>query len=157
MIREMQPEDWSRVREIYEQGIEDGNSTFTTECPSFEEWDANHLRSGRLVAETEGKIVGWLALSPVSNREPYKGVAEVSLYVDRNFHRRGIGTELLKTVCTKAPEYGIWSLLSVIFEINKPSTELHKKCGFREIGYRERIAKDRFGNWQNTIMLEKRL
>ena len=109
------------------------------------------------MAEVEGRVTGWIAISPTSSREAYKGVVEVSVYVDDAFQGRGIGTELLQKVCTESEAQGIWCLYAAIFAINRASIALHRKCGFREIGFRERIAKDRFGNWQDTILMERRL
>ncbi len=160
MIREMKDSDWNRVKEIYIQSIEKENSTFTTECPSFEEWNKNHLPYCRYVHVAENgnfsNVTGWIAISPTSSREPYKGVVEVSVYVDEKNHHEGIGTLLLEKLCMESEKKGIWCLYSAIFSINESSIALHKKCGFREIGYRERIAKDRFGNWQNTTLMERR-
>ena len=156
MIREMRDEDWGTVAEIYKQGLEDGTSTFNTECPSFAEWNEGHLRNCRFVFEEEGKVVGWIALSPTSSRCAYKGCVEMSVYVDRNYRGHGIGTALVNTIIREAEQCGYWSIYSAIFSINKASIALHKKCGFREIDYRERIAKDRFGKWQNTTLMEYR-
>ena len=156
MIREMRDEDWGSVSEIYKQGLEEGTSTFNTECPSFTEWNEGHVKNCRFVFEEEGKVVGWIALSPSSSRCAYKGCVEMSVYVDRNYRCHGIGTALVNTIIREAEKDGYWSIYSAIFSINKASIALHKKCGFREIGYRERIAKDRFGKWQNTTLMEYR-
>ncbi len=156
MIREMRDEDWESVSEIYKQGLEEGTSTFNTECPSFTEWNEGHVKNCRFVFEEEGKVVGWIALSPSSSRCAYKGCVEMSVYVDRNYRGHGIGTALVNTIIREAEKDGYWSIYSAIFSINKASIALHKKCGFREIGYRERIAKDRFGKWQNTTLMEYR-
>ena len=157
MIRKMQTSDWARVKAIYEQALAKGVSTFNTVCPDYTQWDSGHLRECRYVAEVEGRVAGWIAISPTSSRETYKGVVEVSVYVDDVFQGRGIGTELLQKVCTESEAQGIWCLYAAIFAINRASITLHRKCGFREIGFRERIAKDRFGNWQDTILMERRL
>ena len=156
MIREMRDEDWGTVAEIYKQGLEEGTSTFNTECPSFTEWNEGHIKNCRFVFEEEGKVVGWIALSPSSSRRAYKGCVEMSVYVDRNYRGHGIRTALVNTIIREAEKDGYWSIYSAIFSINKASIALHKKCGFREIGYRERIAKDRFGKWQNTTLMEYR-
>ena len=156
MIREMRDEDWGTVAEIYKQGLEEGTSTFNTECPGFTEWNEGHIKNCRFVFEEEGKVVGWIALSPSSSRCAYKGCVEMSVYVDRNYRGHGIGTALVNTIIREAEKDGYWSIYSAIFSINKASIALHKKCGFREIGYRERIAKDRFGKWQNTTLMEYR-
>lgn len=157
MIRRMEKSDWTRVAEIYAQGLERGISTFNTECPSFEEWDASHNPDCRFVYVSADKVVGWIAISPTSGRCVYRGSVEVSIYIDNEYQGRGIGTELLNALIKAAPQNGYWSLYSAIFSKNKASISLHKKCGLREIGYRERIAKDRFGEWQNTTLMELRL
>ena len=134
-----------------------GFSTFNTECPSFEAWDAGHIKECRFVDEEDGQVVGWIAISPTSSRPVYRGCVEVSVYIHEDYRGKGIGTRLLKTLIDEAREAGYWMLYSAIFSINKSSVELHRKCGFREVGYRERIAKDRFGNWQNTTIMEYRM
>ena len=157
MIREMQKADWNRVSEIYQQALLEGKSTFNTVCPDYDEWDNNHIKDCRYVAEIDDMVVGWIAISPTSSREAYKGVVEVSIYIDNKYQGSGIGTKLLKKLCNESEKRGYWCLYVAIFSINRPSIELYKKCGFREIGYRERIAKDRFGKWQNTVLMERRL
>lgn len=156
MIRAMTDSDWPRVAAIYTQGLEGGRSTFNAVCPTFEEWDAGHLKDCRLVAEEEGRVAAWAAISPTSARPAYRGVVEVSIYVDTAFQGRGIGTALMEELCRQSEAAGYWCLYSAIFSINTASIALHKKCGFREIGYRERIARDRFGQWQNTTLMERR-
>ena len=155
-IRNMQPDDWSAVSRIFSQAIEAGGSTFRTECPSFESWDAAHLKACRLVMTLGDEIIGWCALSPTSAIPAYRGSAELSIYLDGAFHSRGFGSNLLMRLCEESEKAGIWSLCSVIFENNAASVGLHKKCGFRLVGKRERIAKDRFGRWQNTVIYERR-
>lgn len=156
MIREMRKDDWPRVSAIYQQGIESGVATFNTSCPSFEDWDASHTESCRFVFEEGGNAVGWVAISPYSGRCAYKGCVEMSVYVDNSYHHKNIGTQLVKHLLSEAAKAGFWSVYSAIISVNQPSILLHKKCGFREIGYRERIAQDRFGNWQNTTLMEVR-
>lgn len=156
MIREMTPNDWERVTDIYEQGLVRGTSTFNTKCPTYEEWDAGHIKDCRYVYISDEKVVGWIAISPSSGRCVYKGCVEVSIYIDEAYQGKGIGTALLEKLCEDTEKAGYWSLYSTIFSINKVSIALHKKCGFREIGYREKIAKDRFGVWQNTTLMERR-
>ena len=141
MIRPMTANDWKRVSEIYKQGMEGGTATFNTECPSYEEWDQGHVKTCRFVYEKDGNVVGWVAISPSSSRCAYKGCVEMSVYVDQNYRGHGVGTALVN---------------ELIQQSEKASIGLHKKCGFREIGYRERIAKDRFGEWQNTTLMEYR-
>ncbi len=156
MIREMQACDWERVAEIYTQGIESGISTFNTKCPDYASWDAGHTANCRFVYEEEGVIEGWIAVSPTSARCVYKGCVEMSVYVDVSRQRKGIGEKLVRKLIEEAPKAGYWSIYSVIISLNTASIALHKKCGFREIGYRERVAIDRFGQWQNTTLMELR-
>lgn len=157
MIRKMTEQDWDSVSSIYKQGLESGIATFNTQCPSYDEWNANHLQECRFVWFEDNKVLGWIALSPTSLREVYKGVVEVSIYVDENSKGKGIGTALMDAVKEEAVNCGFWSLFSVIISVNTSSIEFHKRCGFREIGYRERVAKGRFGEWQNTTLMELRL
>ena len=157
MIREMRREDWPRMMEIYAQALERGISTFQRDCPKYEDWDKAHRPDCRLVAEVDGEVAAWAVLAPTSARECYCGVVEVSIYVDEAFQRRGIAKALMAKLEEESRKAGCWTLFSVVFAVNEPSLALHEACGFRKIGYRERIAQDRFGNWQDTIHLEKRL
>ena len=109
------------------------------------------------MAVKDGLVIGWTAISPTSTREAYRGVVEESVYVDEAFQVQGVVAQLLNTLCEESRKQVYWCLYASVFSINSPSIALHKKCGFREVGYRERIAKDRFGNWQNTTIFEKRL
>ena len=156
MIRKMSEKDWDSMVRIYNQSLQKGDVTFTTECPTYEEWDAGHIQECRFIYELDGQVVGYTMIAPTSKREPYRGVVELSIFVDENYQRKGIGTELLKRLCEETEKYGYWTLYSAIFSVNIASIELHKKCGFRIIGYRENIAKDRFGNWQSTTIMERR-
>lgn len=156
MIREMREEDWESMLSIYNQSLQKGDVTFTTDCPTYEEWDAGHIKECRFVYELDGQVVGYTMIAPTSKREPYWGVVELSIFVDDNYLRKGIGTELLTNLCEETEKYGYWTLYSAIFSVNIGSIELHKKCGFRVIGYRENIAKDRFGIWQSTTIMERR-
>ena len=156
-IREMIPEDWNRVFEIYKQGIDSGKATFTTTYPTWEEWDAVHHKVCRYVALCDGEVAGFVAVSPTSPREPYRGVVEVSVYVDENYRSQGIGTSLLQKLIEEAPKKGFWTLYVSIFKTNENSRKLHTKCGFRKVGYRERIAKDKFGTWTDAVIMEYRL
>lgn len=156
-IREMRKEDWNRVREIYLQGIHSKKSTFETSAPEYEAWDRNHLQENRLVAIDENeKVMGWIALSPTSSRCAYRGVADVSIYIDEKARRSGVGYSLMMRTIQKTEEMGIWTLCSGIFAINEASLALHKKCGFRVVGTRERIAQDADGIWQDTVIMERR-
>jgi L-amino acid N-acyltransferase YncA len=153
-IRDLRPEDWPRVAEIYWDGMRDGLATFETEVPSWEVWDAAH--SLRLAAELDDAVVGWAALSPASTRRCYAGVAENSVYVAREARGRGIGRALLDKLIARARREGIWTIQTSIFPENRASLALHERCGFRVVGTRERIAK-RDGIWRDTVFLEVRL
>ena len=155
-IREMVPEDWTRVFEIYKQGIDSGKTTFTTTYPSWEEWDSGHKKACRYVALCDDEVAGFVAVSPISGKKHYSGVVEVMIYVDEKYWHMGVGTSLLKKLIEEAPDNGFWCLYSSIYSSNEKSIKLHNKCGFRTIGYRERIAKDRFGNWTDTTLMEYR-
>ena len=155
-LRAMKPEDWPAVSAIYTEGIEGGRATFQTECPSYESWDRAHLENCRFVCLFAGEVAGFCVLSATSVRAVYRGVAEVSVYVGEKFRGQGAGAALLKTLCEESERAGYWSLYAAIFSINTASVRLHEACGFREIGYREKIAKDKFGHWQNTTIMEKR-
>lgn len=152
----MQKSDWEQVAEIYREGIETNLSTFETQCPDYAAWDTAHLESGRLVYERDGSLLGWVALSPVSGRCAYQGVAEVSIYVANGAKRCGVGTALLSAVTEASEKEGLWMLQSAVMEENEASIALHRKCGFRTVGVRERIARDRYGAWRSTVLLERR-
>ena len=154
-IEEMQPEDWQQVSAIYEQGIAGGLATFETVCPSWAEWDAGHLGICRLVARHSGGVLGWAALSSVSRRQCYAGVAEVTVYVGSSAQRQGIGRALLIRLVEVAEAEGIWTLQGSTFADNEASLRLQETCGFRVVGRRERIAKLR-GVWRDTILTERR-
>ncbi|OLS37037.1 N-acetyltransferase [Alkalihalophilus pseudofirmus] len=155
IIDKMNPDDWTEVKGIYCEGIADGNATFQTEAPSWEEWDRSHDNECRLVARIEGELAGWAALSPVSNRRVYAGVAEVSVYVSHKWSGKGLGSLLLSALVDLSENRDIWTLQSSIFPENTASLFIHKKCGFREVGKRERIGKMN-GVWRDTILLERR-
>ena len=151
----MTSEDWGAVRTIYVAGIATGQATFETETPTWTAWNKAHLNAPRLVALEDELIVGWGALSPVSKRAVYAGVAEVSIYVGENMRGRGVGSLLLKTLVAQSENAGIWTLQASIFPENAASISLHKSCGFREVGTRHRIGKLR-GVWRNTVLFERR-
>jgi len=143
------------VLEIYREGINTGIATFETRVPSWSQFDKKHLNHSRIVLIEDGIICGWAALSPVSSRECYGGVAEVSVYVNTKNRGRGFGKKLLEELIRHSEENGIWSLLSVIDQENIASIQLHVTCGFRKIGVREKIAK-MSGVWRTTVMFERR-
>lgn len=151
----MQPSDWPAVRDIYEQGIATRLATFETAAPSWEDWDARHLTDLRLVAERDGEVLGWAALSPTSARACYAGVAEESVYVAESARGQGIGSTLLTELLDRADEAGFWTIQTSIFPENAASIALHTRCGFREVGTRERIAR-LDGAWRDTVLLERR-
>lgn len=155
MVREMTESDQIRVLEIYKQGIETRNATFETSVPSWIEWDSRHLKHSRFVFEENEVTIGWVALSQVSSRFVYQGVAEVSIYIDLKFANQGIGSMLLEKVLRSAEENGIWTLQSSIFPENLATLRLHEKFGFRIVGKREKIASLN-GIWRDTIILERR-
>ncbi len=156
-VRPMEKADWGQVVEIFYQGIQTNNATFNTSCPSYDDWDKTHVKECRLVAELDGDVVGWSALSPYSVRECFKGVAEASIYVSTNHSGKGVGEMLLKKLLEESENCGFWTIQSSIIQTNAASLRLHEKCGFRTVGYRERIAKDRFGMWRNTVIMEHRI
>ena len=154
-IRVLGPADWEAVRSIYLEGIATGQATFETEAPTWERWDGAHLPSPRLIATAGETIVGWAALSPVSRRPVYAGVAEVSVYVNRDVRGRGVGSLLLKALVTESEKSGIWTLQASIFPENLASISLHHSCGFAEVGKRQRIGKMN-GVWRDTVLFERR-
>lgn len=154
-IRSLIAEDWERVRLIYLDGIDSGQATLETRAPSWAEWHSGHLPAPRLVASDGEYIGGWAALSPVSLRSVYAGVAEVSVYVGSNWRGLGVGKSLLKTLVAESEENMIWTLQASIFPENVASLAIHQSCGFREVGRRERIGK-MTGGWRDTILLERR-
>ena len=155
-IRAMEIGDWPAVARIYQQGMDSNIATFQIQCPSWQEWDAAHLNQYRLVAIREGAVVGWAALSRVSARSAYAGVAELSIYEDESARGIGIGKTLLNAEIVASEAAGFWTLQSGIMQNNAASIALHKSCGFRMIGYRERVAQDRYGTWRNTVLMERR-
>ncbi len=152
---EMRPGDWENVRAIYAEGIATREATFETAAPSWPAWDASHLPGSRLIARQGEAILGWAALGPVSSRTVYAGVAEVSVYVTQGQRGRGIGRQLLEALISESEKDGIWTLQAVMFSENSASVLLHRRCGFREVGRRERMGK-LDGRWRDTILLERR-
>lgn len=146
---------WPAVRRIYQQGIETGFATFETGAPEWKDWDASHIPRCRLVARHDGEVVGWAALSAVSDRCVYGGVAEVSLYVDQDHRGQGIGSSLLRHLIKASEAAGIWTLQAGIFKDNRVSLELHRRAGFRVVGVRERLGKLN-GRWRDVVLLERR-
>lgn len=155
-IRRLEERDIPRVLEIYRRGVEGGKSTFSNIVPTAEEWDASHCKFARVGAFEGDLLIGWAAISPTSSRPWYAGVCEVSLYVRDGYHNRGVGSAVMAQAARLSEENGVWCLYAHIFATNKGSIRMCEKNGFRIIGTRERIAKDKFGKWQDTVCMERR-
>ncbi len=151
----MTADDWPAVRAIYEEGIATGNATFQTGAPTWTDWDTSHLADCRLLGVAANQIVGWAALSRVSDRCVYAGVAEVSVYVASAARGRGIGFRLLDALVRRSEEHGLWTLQAGIFPENQPSIVVHNRCGFRIVGRRERLGQMN-GRWRDVLLLERR-
>jgi L-amino acid N-acyltransferase YncA len=155
MIRDMLPTDQNAVLCIYQQGLDSRNATFETVAPDWVTWDTKHHSFGRFVYCVDGDVVAWAALSPTSPRHCYRGVAEVSIYVEDDFQGRGIGSTLLEILVSESERSGIWTLQSSVFPENVATANLHKKNGFIELGIRRRVAQlDE--QWRDTLILERR-
>jgi len=153
-IRDLTPLDWREVAAIFQDGIDSGDATFETDVPAWEAWDAAHTEL-RLIAEVDGRIAGWAALSAYSDRCCYRGVAEDSVYVASWAQGRGVGRALLEALIARAEAAGIWTLQAGIFPENKPSLRLHLGCGFRLVGVRARLGELN-GEWRDVLLLERR-
>lgn len=154
-IRQLFEEDWESIAKIYKEGIQTGNATFEQDVPAFEVWDMGHLKNCRIVAISDNQIVGWAALSLVSGRCVYTGVAEVSVYVGNSFQGKGIGSTLLEKLIMESEKEKLWTLQAGIFPENIPSINLHEQRGFRKVGYREKIGILN-GLWRDTLLFERR-
>lgn len=151
----MKAEHWPDVKAIYESGIATGNATFETGAPAWEEWDAAHIKTCRLVAVEQDEILGWAALTPVSGRCVYAGVAEVSIYISESARGKGLGSILLNALVAESEQHNFWTLQAGIFPENVASIRLHEACGFRMVGRREKIGQ-MLGVWRDTVLLERR-
>lgn len=154
-FRAFKEEDWSAIAAIFQEGIETKNATFDLEVPSWESWDKAHLPICRIAAEKEGQILAWAALSPISSRSVFQGVAELSLYVSSAYSGQKIGTQLLAKLISESENHGIWTLESRIFPENKASIKIHEDQAFRKVGYRECIGQMN-GIWRDILVLERR-
>lgn len=154
-IKNMTENHWPAVRAIYESGIATGNATFQTEAPGWEDWDKSHVKHCRLVAVDEDQVLGWAALSPVSSRCVYAGVAEVSVYIHQDARGKGVGRQLLQALILESETNNYWTLQAGIFPENAASIALHEKLGFRQVGRREKIGQMK-GVWRDTLLLERR-
>jgi L-amino acid N-acyltransferase YncA len=151
----MNAEDWPAVRRIYGEGIATGNATFATELPDWQNWDSRHRPNCRLIVSDGKEVLGWAALSPVSARQVYAGVAEVSVYIAASARGTGVGRVLLRALVDESERHGIWTLQAGIFPENIASVSLHKSLGFREVGVRQRLGK--MGKrWRDVLLLERR-
>jgi phosphinothricin acetyltransferase len=148
--------DADRVREIYQAGLDNGLASFETVAPSWEAFDAGKLPDHRLVAELDGTVVGWVAVSAVSARPVYAGVVEHSVYVDPAVHGRGIGLALLDALFASTEAAGIWTIQSGVFPNNEASLRLHGRAGFRVVGIREKVGCHPFDGWRDVVMVERR-
>jgi phosphinothricin acetyltransferase len=151
----MRADDWPEVRRIFLEGIATGHATFERDAPEWDFWDRVHLSRCRLIASGEGRVLAWAALSPVSGRCVYTGVAEVSIYVASDSRGRGVGQRLLRALVEESERQGIWTLQAGIFPENESSVIIHEKCGFRIVGRRERIGQMN-GRWRDVLLLERR-
>jgi phosphinothricin acetyltransferase len=154
-LRPLKKDDWPSVAEIYKQGIITGNATYEKDIPTWDAWDSAHLKMCRIVATVGEEIVGWAALTKVSGRCIYAGVAEVSVYVASLFKGQKVGPKLLESLISESEQKGFWTLQAGIFPENIASLKLHKNLGFRKVGFREKIGKMN-GRWRDTILLERR-
>ena len=155
-VDRMTAADWEAVRKIYKEGIDTGDATFESSVPDWEQWNAAHVPKCRLVARENGVVLGWAALSPVSSRKVYGGVAEVSIYVAAHARRRGVGTLLLENLVVESEQAGIWTLQAAMFPENKSSFWLHRDAGFRTVGSRERLGCTESGRWRDVVLMERR-
>jgi L-amino acid N-acyltransferase YncA len=155
LIRALGEADWAAVRAIYLEGIATGHATFETEAPAWEAWDATHFPAPRLVAVSDERVIGWAALGRISTRAVYAGEAEVSIYVADGVRGLGVGRALLLRLIADSETNDIWTLQANIFPENAASLALHKSCGFRKVGRRERIGRMK-GVWRDTVLLERR-
>jgi len=155
IIRPLTPEDFSSIAEIYRQGIATGLATFETVVPSWKEWSKKYSQECRLVAEENEEVMGFTVIHPISKRECYSGVCEESIYIHEAWRGKGIGKKLLNALIEESERREIWTLQAGIFAENTASIKLHEQCGFRMIGYREKIAKLN-GEWKDTVLMERR-
>lgn len=155
-IREMEKTDWSVVYNIYRQGMETNLATFTVEELSYEEFDQERLQEGRFVLLDGDQIAGWTTLKQAYTIPEYNGVAEVSIYIDNNYQGKGVGSTLLNYLIDYSEKIVFWTLESDIFANNYGSQRLHEKCGFRKVGYREKLGKDQYGVWRDSVLMERR-
>lgn len=155
-VRPLLKGDWQFVAEIYRQGIESGHATFETKVPDWDNWDRGRHPKCRLVADLDGRVMGFAAISPVSSRKVYAGVGEVMVYVAEDARGRGVGGRLLRELVACSEAVGLWTLQASIFPENVTSIRMHERVGFRVLGTRERIARFHDGRWRDTVIMERR-
>ena len=155
-VEEMKPSDWPQVAAIFLSGIESGMATFLGDVPDWEDWDREHCESPRLVARSGNEILGWAAMAPVSSRCVLSGIAEASVYIGKASRGRGVGTALLNELILRSEAEGYWSIQAEIVKENAASQALCRKCGFREIGIRERFGRMPDGQWHDVVLMEYR-
>lgn len=154
-VIKMQASDWQQVKKIFEEGIQTGDATFQTSVSEWTDWNKSHLEHSRIIAKEDGHLVGWAALTPVSSRCIYAGVAEVSVYISAGARGKGIGKQLLQTLVEESEANNLWTLQAGIFPENIPSIRIHEYCGFKLVGVRQKIGKMN-GVWRDTLLLERR-
>lgn len=155
-VREMKETDWKAVYDIYYQGMKGNLATFKVDSPTYKEFDQERLQKGRFVLLDNEKIIGWATLKQAYTILEYRGVAEVSIYIANDYKGQGAGTILLNHLIDFSEKEGFWTLEADIFANNYGSQRLHEKCGFRKVGYREKLGKDRYGKWRDTVLMERR-
>lgn len=155
-IEPMHASDWPDVKRIYEEGIATRLATFDTAAPAWEEWDKAHRAECRFVARRDGRVVGWIALSAVSRRPVYRGVAEVSVYVAQEARGSGVGRALFEALIPASEAAGIWTVQAGVMAVNEASLALHERMGFRRVGVREGFGQDLNGTWHDVVLLERR-
>lgn len=155
-VREMNKSDWPFVYDIYQQGMETNLATFTVEQLTFEEFDQQRLQEGRFVLLDDNLVIGWTSLKQAYTIPEYNGVGEVSIYIDSRYQGKGAGSTLLNYLVKYSEKIGFWTLEADIFANNYGSQRLHEKCGFRKVGYREKLGKNQYGVWRDSVLMERR-
>jgi L-amino acid N-acyltransferase YncA len=154
-IEQLTEKHWPEVSAIYVSGLATGNANFSTKVPAWEDWDKTHLKNCRIVMMDDGKVLGWAALTAISDQCVFAGVAEVSVYVHEGARGSGIGKSLLTAIVDESEKNNLWTLEARIFAENLASIKIHQANGFRIVGRRERIGQMN-GVWRDTVLLERR-
>lgn len=155
-IIKLEKQYWGEMAAIYESSIKTGVITFQRTVPSYQEWIDSHIEDSSIIMLEDNEVIGFAALTAMNSKIQYNGVAELSIYVKSGQRGKGIGTILLNELIKLSEESGIWTLQATVLEDNIGSKKLHEKCGFREVGYREKIARTIFGVWKDTYLMERR-